>query len=44
MVQNYCLSCKEAYNIDNISIEQQDVYDKNFCPACWEQLKMWGAS
>jgi hypothetical protein len=44
LVKNLCLSCKEVYNTDNISVEQQDVKDKNFCPACWEQLKTWDAS
>ncbi|HJR47228.1 MAG TPA: hypothetical protein VJ799_03635 [Nitrososphaeraceae archaeon] len=44
MVKNNCLSCKQVYNTDNITVEQQDVHDKNFCPACWEVLKMWDAS
>ncbi|MDW0140951.1 MAG: hypothetical protein QOK66_05305, partial [Nitrososphaeraceae archaeon] len=44
LVKNQCLSCKEVYNTDNITVEQQDVQDKNFCAACWEQLKMWDAS
>ncbi len=44
MVENHCLSCKEIYNTNNISVEQQDVHDMNFCRDCWEQLKMWNAS
>ena len=44
LVKNHCLSCKQVYNTDNITMEQQDVHDKNFCPACWEVLKMWNAS
>ena len=41
MVKNLCLSCKEVYDSKNITAEQQDVKDKNFCPTCWEQLKTW---
>ena len=44
MAENLCLSCKEVYDTDNITVEQQDVKDINFCPACWEQLKTWDAS
>jgi hypothetical protein len=44
LVKNLCLSCKEVYDSDNITAEQQDVNDKNFCPACWEQLKTWDDS
>ena len=41
LVKNLCLSCKEVYDSNNITPEQQDVKDMNFCPACWEQLKTW---
>jgi hypothetical protein len=44
LVRNLCLSCKEVYDSDNITAEQQDVNDNNFCPACWEQLKRWDVS
>ncbi len=44
LVKNLCLSCKHVYNTDNITVEQKDVHDKNFCPVCWEVLKMWDAS
>jgi len=44
MVENHCLSCKEVYNTDNITVEQQDAHDMNFCTGCWEQLKMWDVS
>jgi hypothetical protein len=44
LAKNLCLSCKEVYDNDNITTEQQDVHDNNFCPICWEQLKNWNVS
>ena len=44
LVKNLCLSCKGAYDRNNITKEQKDVHDINFCPICWELLKNWNVS